>query len=169
MDDLTEALQVCATTGVTYRQLDSWSRSGLVHAVGIPSARTRQTTGSGVRRGYPPEEVAVVAVMARLVRVGLSPAAAARAARNNGDLGDGIRIVLEDAANDITATLRALHTPCCEPGVTGCTSPWEHHDGRPVCVVCTTWDSRTYAFPCPTIRALDGEFDDVAPVSGDAP
>jgi DNA-binding transcriptional MerR regulator len=46
--------QVCAMTGVTYRQLDYWTRTGLVH----PSLC--EARGSGSRRRWTDEDVAQV-------------------------------------------------------------------------------------------------------------
>lgn len=50
-------LDVCEQTGVTYRQLDYWTRIGLV----APSLG--QATGSGTRRAFSGHDVAVVKVL----------------------------------------------------------------------------------------------------------
>lgn len=68
-----DAPSLCAAAGVTYRQLDSWTRLGLV-----PSQRRH--AGSGYPRTYPPEAVRVAIIMAALVRAGFTVAAAHRIA-----------------------------------------------------------------------------------------
>lgn len=73
--------------GVSYRQLDVWTNQGLLLAV-------NQGCGSGRRRWWPAGEVEVARVMGVLVEVGLSPVAAAKAARGGGVLGPGVRVVI---------------------------------------------------------------------------
>lgn len=75
--------------GVTARRLDYWTTNGLLHTttgVGNP--------GSGYTRRWPASEVAVAGRMVRLADAGLTPAAAARAARGL-ELAPGIRVVID--------------------------------------------------------------------------
>ncbi len=77
-------------SGATYRQLDYWTREGLLHPIG--------GTGSGFSREWPDAEVAVLRRMVAVVRAGVSPAIAEKAARlEDGKflyLGAGVRITL---------------------------------------------------------------------------
>lgn len=70
---------------LTYRQLDHWVKTGYVKAV-------NPRLGSGRRRYWTAEEVRVVTTMATLVAAGVTPDAAARAARNGGWLAEGVRV-----------------------------------------------------------------------------
>jgi len=79
--------------GVTYRQLDWWTRQGYLHA--------REETGSGYSRSYTESEKNVARLMGRLVRVGFSAGFAGKVARaflegdresKVVDLGEGIKI-----------------------------------------------------------------------------
>lgn len=74
--DLVRLPDVLAATGVTYRQLDYWTRTGLVHPA------TPALPGSGYARGWHPDEVRVLAVLARLVAGGIAPHVSARLARD---------------------------------------------------------------------------------------
>lgn len=65
--------------GITYAQLDRWSRKGYLRP---GRAGTRQS--SGCFRVWTSGELKVAALMGRLVRAGLTPAAAAKAARADG-------------------------------------------------------------------------------------
>ena len=56
--------QVCDHAGVTYRQLDYWSRSGYLGDEG------EGRRGSGIPRRWTPRQAAVVAVLADLVNAG---------------------------------------------------------------------------------------------------
>lgn len=87
MPDLTTP-EVAARIGATYRQLDHWCRIGLLDV---------KTLGSGDRRRWPLAELLVAHAMARLVRAGLKPAAAARVARG-GELAPGITVTVVDHA-----------------------------------------------------------------------
>lgn len=51
--------EVCALTGLTYRQLDYWVRLGLIDPV-VPAE------GSGTRRRFSPEQVSALQVLARV-------------------------------------------------------------------------------------------------------
>lgn len=61
-----QAADVCAAADITYRQLDHWTRSGIVHASGHPS------TGHGDARWYRDTDVLRVCVIAALLQAGLS-------------------------------------------------------------------------------------------------
>lgn len=68
---------MCAKrAGITYRQLDFWTRSGYI-------TMTRSAAGSGSQRVFSESEVAVVKRLAMLVRAGVSPLAASQAIANN--------------------------------------------------------------------------------------
>lgn len=54
--------QVCALAGCTYRQLDYWTRLGLVSVSGSPAC------GSGSRRAFTPADVEQVKVIAARAR-----------------------------------------------------------------------------------------------------
>ncbi|HEY9371509.1 MerR family transcriptional regulator [Streptomyces sp.] len=58
MSDSIEALERC---GITYRQLDCWTRKGYIHA------RDRRQNTSGVPRDFSDEELGVAARMGRLI------------------------------------------------------------------------------------------------------
>lgn len=65
-----EAMQ---RSGCTYRQLDYWTRQGLLHPVG--------GGGSGFNRSWPVAEVNVIRRMVQLVQIGLSPVIAEHISR----------------------------------------------------------------------------------------
>lgn len=69
---LDEALRV---SGVTYRQLDYWIRTGRINI-------DQPLPGSGCRRDYPATEMAIAARMRKLLDGGLSLAAATQVARD---------------------------------------------------------------------------------------
>lgn len=89
----TGSRDVIASVGVTYRQLDFWTRRGWVVASPRPPGAT-----SGTPRSWPEGELRVAAVMARLVAAGLAPHAAHRAARGGGILAPGGRVSVEEPA-----------------------------------------------------------------------
>jgi MerR HTH family regulatory protein len=70
------------TVNITYRQLDTWIRAGLIHPAG-------GVVGTGNFRYFTPDEVNVLATMADLVSAGLMPAAAAGLARQLADVDVG--------------------------------------------------------------------------------
>lgn len=78
-------------TGLTYRQVDHWCRAAYLRP-------DQPDPGSGRRRTFPPGELEVARVMAALTAAGVSPGAAARAARNNGWLTPNIRADIIDGA-----------------------------------------------------------------------
>jgi DNA-binding transcriptional MerR regulator len=57
--------QVCRLTGVTYRQLDYWDRTGLVHPSLVAA------TGSGSKRMYAYKDILEVKVIKSLLNSGL--------------------------------------------------------------------------------------------------
>src|SRR3977135_257023 len=64
---------VLKLTGVTYRQLDYWARTGLV------GSSIRQAAGRGSRRGYSFQDLVALRVVARLLDAGVSLQAVRRA------------------------------------------------------------------------------------------
>ncbi len=66
-------------TGVTFRCLDYWTRRGYLRTADFRG-------GSGRRRTWPAGEVAVAAMMRRLVAAGIALARAHQIARAGGDL-----------------------------------------------------------------------------------
>ena len=87
---LLRTTDVVRATGVSYRQLDSWTTAGLVRPVGAVTSNgdlprpfvQPDRPGSGQARLWHPDEVRVVRTMGRLVGAGLAPACAARVARD---------------------------------------------------------------------------------------
>lgn len=80
--------------GITYRQLDYWTRTGYLRT------STKAEPGTGNARFYPASEVPVAALAHRLLGEGLSPAAASRIARELVETGTssvaGIRLDLPE-------------------------------------------------------------------------
>jgi DNA-binding transcriptional MerR regulator len=66
------ASRVLELTGITYRQLDYWTRTGRV------TASRHASTGIGDQRLYSTDDVLRIAVLARLLHAGLSLAVAGR-------------------------------------------------------------------------------------------
>jgi DNA-binding transcriptional MerR regulator len=64
------ASRVCGMAGITYRQLDYWTRTGRV------TASRHATEGHGDRRLYSTDDVLRIVVLARLLDAGLTLAAA---------------------------------------------------------------------------------------------
>lgn len=56
---------LCHLAGITYRQLDFWTRSGYLHPV-TPSP------GSGYIRAYPPTDITRARLVARLLTAGFT-------------------------------------------------------------------------------------------------
>lgn len=77
-----------ANAGISVRRLDYWTSNGLLHVAGASNP------GSGYTRRWPLAEVAVAALMVRLVDAGMSPTAAERVARG-GELAPGIRVIID--------------------------------------------------------------------------
>lgn len=87
MNDRDEILR---RTGISYRQLDHWTRQGYLH----PETPAK---GCGTRREWTNDEIQVAARMAELVRAGLTRKAAADVARKGGEvwLTPRIRLVID--------------------------------------------------------------------------
>lgn len=75
---------LCQVTSATFRQIDFWCRRGFLHPTG--------GVGTGYSRDFPGDEIRVAKLMARLVHAGVTPEAAHRAARGNGELAPGVRV-----------------------------------------------------------------------------
>lgn len=97
--------------GISYRTLDYWVRQGYVR-MRVDQDRSRAHVGdyrgaggSGNPRYLSPMELQVCLIMARLVRAGLVPAVAAKAARgfalkptaHHVDLAPGVRLTIRRA------------------------------------------------------------------------
>jgi DNA-binding transcriptional MerR regulator len=85
--------QVCAIVGITYRQLDYWARTGLLH----PSIS--QARGSGSQRVYSYEDLVRLKVIKRLLDSGVSLQAARRAIdclRSSGEELGSANLVIND-------------------------------------------------------------------------
>lgn len=88
-------VDVVKATGVTYRQLDSWTTNGWVRPTTAVTSNgdlprpfvPADRPGSGQARLWAPAEVRVVRVMGRLVGAGMRPSAAARIAREVVEVG----------------------------------------------------------------------------------
>lgn len=74
-------------SALTYRKLDHWTRKGYLQAL-------NPGPGSGFRRYWSAEEARVAVTMGGLVAAGVTVAAACRAARNEGWLAEGVRVVV---------------------------------------------------------------------------
>ena len=106
--------QVCAIVGITYRQLDYWARTGLLHP-SISEAR-----GSGSQRRYSYTDLVQLKVIKRLLDAGVSLQAARRAIeclRSSGDdlaaanlVIDGSRSVLAHSGEEIIDLLKGGQT-----------------------------------------------------------
>lgn len=85
--------QVCSIVGITYRQLDYWARTGLLH----PSIS--EATGSGSQRRYSYTDLVQLKVIKRLLDAGLSLQAARKAIaclRSSGDDLGTANLVIDD-------------------------------------------------------------------------
>lgn len=71
------ANEVIELAGITYRQLDHWTRRGWI------APEHPECGGSGHHRCYSELEVAVIAHIGALVRAGVQPDVAARIARGD--------------------------------------------------------------------------------------
>jgi hypothetical protein len=89
---------------LTYRKLDYWTRRGLVRCVS-------RGDGSGHRRYWPAEEARVAVLMSRYTAAGVTLKTAECAARNDGWLAPGVRVVLssdhDDQLDDDSSTVVA--------------------------------------------------------------
>ena len=80
--------ELCETAGISARQADYWTRRGWIVA-------ENAGRGSGRRRQWSEDEVHVARFMARATESGIRPDFAAQAARHDGWLKPGVRLVLE--------------------------------------------------------------------------
>lgn len=69
------SLDACGKAGISYRQLDHWTRCGLIHPIG------EALPGTGYERRYSDAEVEVARVAKQLIDAGWRPDAALRLAR----------------------------------------------------------------------------------------
>lgn len=82
------AVELAEHAGITYRQVDWWTRSGLIRP-------DNPDCGSGRHRRYPPEEVRAAERIAGLVRAGVHVQVAARIARGEQEPATRLRKALE--------------------------------------------------------------------------
>ena len=90
--------QVIAEAGVTYRQLDYWARTGLLHPVYLQTGNVGQ---GGQAREWSAEELRVARLMGRLTAAGINPRTAEQVARSperRHELGPGIWIQVDQEA-----------------------------------------------------------------------
>jgi len=90
--------EVCAATGITYRQLDYWVRTGLV------SPSITRSDGPGIYRLYSPDDLARLRAIKVLIDFGVSLQKVRQIVTNAGSdaealaalqcVGDGLKAVL---------------------------------------------------------------------------
>jgi DNA-binding transcriptional MerR regulator len=93
--------QVCSIVGITYRQLDYWARTGLLH----PSIS--QARGSGSQRVYSYADLLQLKVIKRLLDAGVSLQAARRAIeclRSSGEDLAAANLVIDDRRSVLAHT-----------------------------------------------------------------
>jgi DNA-binding transcriptional MerR regulator len=93
--------QVCAVVGITYRQLDYWARTDLLH----PSIT--KAKGSGSQRRYSYRDLVQLKVIKRLLDSGVSLQAARRAIdclRSSGDDLSSANLVIDDRRSVLAHT-----------------------------------------------------------------
>ena len=93
--------QVCSIVGITYRQLDYWARTGLLH----PSIT--EAKGSGSQRVYSYSDLLQLKVIKRLLDSGVSLQAARRAIdclRSSGDDVASANLVIDDRRSVLAHT-----------------------------------------------------------------
>ena len=93
--------QVCSIVGITYRQLDYWARTGLLH----PSIS--QAKGSGSQRIYSYSDLLQLKVVKRLLDAGVSLQAARRAIeclRSSGEDLGAANLVIDDRRSVLART-----------------------------------------------------------------
>lgn len=74
--------------GITYRQLDFWSRRGYLKA-------SNPDCGSGREKHWPEAELRVADVMYRLTKAGLTVKAAHTVARGQSELAPGVTVLVD--------------------------------------------------------------------------
>jgi len=97
--------QVCSIVGITYRQLDYWARTGLLH----PSIS--QAKGSGSQRIYSYSDLLQLKVIKRLLDSGVSLQAARRAIeclRSSGEDLASANLVINDQHSVLAQTDEVL-------------------------------------------------------------
>lgn len=97
--------QVCSIVGITYRQLDYWARTGLLH----PSIS--QAKGSGSQRIYSYSDLLQLKVIKRLLDAGVSLQAARRAIeclRSSGEDLASANLVINDQNSVLAQTDEVL-------------------------------------------------------------
>jgi hypothetical protein len=117
-------VDVASDANLTYRQADHWVRAGYVHTLSASrnadgdlvvtgTASITGRVGSGHIRALTIPEARVLTLMARMVRVGLTPAAAAITARPMiytarpiAELGEGLAVL--DVTSDLFPTPEEL-------------------------------------------------------------
>jgi DNA-binding transcriptional MerR regulator len=92
--------QAVLDRGLTYRRLDHWTRRGWL--------RPTHDGGTGHNREWPQRELRIADLMRRLIKAGLTPEAAAQAARTHEDgrplISIGPGLVLAIDTNLLTET-----------------------------------------------------------------
>lgn len=68
------ALELAARAGVTYKQIDTWTKRHYLRPEPSPG-------GTGNKRTYKPGEVRITQIIATLTKAGVAPSVAAKAAR----------------------------------------------------------------------------------------
>lgn len=89
---------VADAAGVTYRQLDHWTRTGVLGCA-------ESTVGSGNRRTYTFDDALVVAVLGRLARIAVRLDVLARVAQGLRELDDFSGLVFVTAGGELHRTL----------------------------------------------------------------
>ena len=99
------SIQVMQLAGISYRQLHYWVQAGYLTCTSwakrvrngeITGVQPLLTGGSGSMFMFEQAEVDVAVAMARMVRAGIRPDAAHRAARNGGQLTEDVQVILVD-------------------------------------------------------------------------
>lgn len=98
---------VCARAGLSYRQADYWTRSGL-----IPGVANLRHLGSGNPREWTRDQVEFVTVLAQLIRAGVKPRVASDALQQR--IAEGVPLAeMTDVTlpGGLTVTLRPRLAP----------------------------------------------------------
>ena len=134
--------------GLTYRQIDHWTKQGYLKPAG-------STSGSGHPRQWSGEELRVARVMVQLLAAGFTVTAAHDVARRGPgahDLGDTVRVVVREGVNepwpasmDRPGSLTVDATPSTSSAVTTSVSG----GSLPTTPACTSTGSTPAAGPTP--------------------
>jgi hypothetical protein len=95
---------VKAELGITYAQLDTWTRRGWLHPEHPPSRYG--DAGSGAPRRWPAAELEIARRMGRLTGAGLAASAAAAFARSGwpaGEIAPGLVLTAQEAGRCLTS------------------------------------------------------------------